>query len=136
MAKDNGTAPKAPETLVDAYAAAKDVYADNQAAHGAFAGRPYDEKLYGVAVNPPAPWVAIVDALVALGWKPPVEVPDGVQVWTISGTPAEVARADGTMAYLSLPNGEDWLDVEDRGDIWLENPVIDVNFERPRKEIA
>lgn len=76
---------------------------------------------------------AIVEALQARGWAPAPVYPDGVQVWTISGIPAEEPRSDGTMAYLSLPAGDP--DKQIRSDIWLENPTVTVNFEFPARRI-
>lgn len=79
---------------------------------------------------PKSPAVEIVNALRARGWTPPPIYPEGVQVWTVSGIP-DGGVADGTQAYLSLPDGD--LDKQDRGDIWLKNPTVTVNFELPRR---
>lgn len=75
---------------------------------------------------------AVVGKLLDLGWQPPVTVPEGHQVWTISGAPAEVHHSNGTQAYLSLPNGPEAFKYEDRGDILLNNPVVTVVGERLR----
>ena len=85
---------------------------------------------------PESPARAIVDTLRSCGWAPPPVYPEGVQVWTISGIP-DGGRSDGTQAYLSLParTGEGRFDYHDRGDIWLENPSVTVNFEVPRRTI-
>lgn len=75
---------------------------------------------------------AVVGRLLDMGWQPPVTVPEGTQVWTITGTPAKVHHMNGTQAYLSLPTGPEWLTYEDRGDIVLDNPVVTVANERLR----
>jgi hypothetical protein len=87
----------------------------------------------------PTPAQDIVDSLTALGWAPAPVYPEGVQVWTISGIPAEEIRSDGTMAYLSLPEpdrkGADRFAYLDRRDIWLEKPTVTVNFELPARTV-
>ncbi|WP_427019369.1 hypothetical protein ACQCSX_22005 (plasmid) [Pseudarthrobacter sp. P1] len=102
-----------------------------------FLQTPYREYVKIPAAEHPAssPAGHIIDQLLQLGWQPPEKVADGVQVWTISGTPATTIRSDGTMVYLSLParTDSDRFAYQDRGDIWLENPVITVNFELPSR---
>jgi hypothetical protein len=130
--------PELPDfkaALIQAQVAAKGAFLDNRRAAESFMERPLEDRMKLENTSPPMPWIAIVDELVELGWAPPVSPPDGVQVWTITGKPAEEPRSDGTMAYLSLPKPENWLDVEDRGDIWLENPVVAVVNERPRRSL-
>lgn len=74
---------------------------------------------------------AVVGRLLDLGWQPPVKVPEGVQVWTITGRPAAVHHSDGTQAYLSLPRSPEWIKYESRGDILLDDPIVTVVNERP-----
>lgn len=100
---------------------------------------PYSEyvKLPPEAHPDPTPARDIVEALAARGWAPAPVYPEGVQVWTITGLPAEEIRSDGTMAYLSLPDRKDAdrFDYQDRRDIWLESPTVTVNFEVPARPI-
>lgn len=74
---------------------------------------------------------AVVGKLLDLGWQPPVAIPEGHQVWTITGRPAEANHSNGTQAYLSLPRGPEWLKYESRGDILLDDPIVTVVNERP-----
>lgn len=132
---DQPELPAFKDALVRAQVAAKNAFIDNRYEADKFMELPYEERLKSENNPPPMPWIAIVDTLVRLGWAPPVSPPEGVQVWTITGTPAAEPRSDGTMAYLSLPKPENWLEVQDRGDIWIENPVVTVLNERPRKKM-
>jgi hypothetical protein len=78
------------------------------------------------------PALAIIEALQARGWAPAPVHPEGVQVWTISGIP-DGGRSDGTQAYLSLPAGDP--DKQLRSDIWLDQPIVSVNFELPARTV-
>lgn len=127
--------PEFKDAVLQAQIAAKNAFLDNRHEVEQFMELPYEERLRSENKPPQTPWMAIVDTLVELGWAPPVSPPEGVQVWTVTGKPAVEPRSDGTMAYLSLPKPENWLAVQDRGDIWIENPVITVLNERPRKTV-
>ncbi|HEX9089770.1 MAG TPA: hypothetical protein VF867_19920 [Arthrobacter sp.] len=100
---------------------------------------PVDEyrKIPEADLPPESPAKAVLAALQGLGWAPAPVYPEGVQVWTVSGSPAKEIKMDGTMAYLSLPGrtGKDLFDYQDRGDIWLENPAVAANFEIPSRPI-
>lgn len=74
---------------------------------------------------------AVVGRLLDLGWQPPAILPEGTQVWTVTGTPAKVHHMNGTQAYLSLPKGPEWPKYEPRGDILLDDPIVTVVNERP-----
>lgn len=91
------------------------------------------ESVVEAATTERAAPAAVVGKLLDLGWQPPVVVPEGTQVWTVTGTPADKHLMNGTQAYLSLPNGPEWLKHEDRGDIVLDNPVVAVANERLRR---
>ena len=132
---DQPELPAFKDALIQAQVAAKNIFIDNRYEAEEFMRLPFEERLKSENQPPPMPWMAIVDKLVELGWAPPVSQPEGVQVWTVTGKPAEQPRSDGTMAYLSLPRPANGLDVEDRGDIWIESPVVTVVNERPRKAI-
>ncbi|MET4143815.1 hypothetical protein [Arthrobacter sp. UYCo732] len=99
---------------------------------------PYSEyvKIPQELLPPKSPARAVVEALSAAGWAPPVKYPEGVQVWTISGLP-DGGRSDGTQVYLSLPSRKDEhrFKFQDRGDIWLDKPTVSVNFELPYREV-
>ena len=132
---DQPELPAFKDALIQAQVAAKNTFIDNRYEAEEFMRLPFEERLKSENQPPPMPWMAIVAKLVELGWAPPVSPPEGVQVWTVTGKPAEQPRSDGTMAYLSLPRPANWLDVQDRGDIWIESPVVTVVNERPRKAI-
>lgn len=97
---------------------------------------PVDEyrKIPESDLPPDSPAKVVLAALQDLGWTPAPVYPEGLQVWTITGVPAEEIRADGTMAYLSLPAGDP--DFQFRSDIWLEKPTVKVNFELPYRHIG
>ena len=132
---DQPELPAFKDALIQAQVAAKNIFIDNRYEAEEFMRLPFEERLKSENQPPPMPWMAIVDKLVELGWAPPVSPPEGVQGWTVTGKPADQPRSDGTMAYLSLPRPANGLDVEDRGDIWIESPVVTVVNERPRKAI-
>ena len=132
---DQPELPAFKDALIQAQVAAKNTFIDNRYEAEEFMRLPFEERLKSENQPPPMPWMAIVAKLVELGWAPPVSPPEGVQVWTVTGKPAEQPRSDGTMAYLSLPRPVNGLDVQDRGDIWIESPVVTVVNERPRKAV-
>ncbi len=138
--RQNALSPEAAatreEAIMQGILAGKEGYFEHQYAWERYRRLSGEERIQAGPPHAQGVWVWVIDKLLELGWEPPVKVPEGVQVWTVTGAPAENPRSDGTMAYLSLPRPENWLEVEDRGDIWLENPVVTVIGERPRKNVA
>lgn len=128
--EDTPAAACRDDSIMEGILAGKDAFFDHRQKFIRYMDLPITERLAHGAPGPQGVWVAIIERLLDLGWEPPVQTPEGTQVWTITGTPAETPRSDGTMAYLSLPKPESWTEVEDRSDIWLENPTVTVIGER------
>ena len=130
--------PQKPASVVEAEAAVDAAIAAHQQKIKEVNSTPYSEyvKIPKELLPPESPARDIVEALSAAGWAPPKVYPEGVQVWTISGIP-DGGRSDGTQAYLSLPSRTDdhRFEFQDRGDIWLDQPSVSVNFEVPRKQV-
>jgi hypothetical protein len=72
--------PEFKDAVLQAQAAAKNVFIETGWEREKFGKLPYEERMKPWVKPPQMPWMAIVEKLVELGWAPPVSAPAEAQV--------------------------------------------------------